>query len=232
MSDTPSALDRVMQQAEDASASFVPSDNTALAVRSTGSQLAPATKRPSLDSFMDDSGISVDQYLQLKYEGFSTSEFDALFDSDIIASININEIVPIVQVRETKNGTTNFLKSYDGEVTTDKQNLAAAVERLNNTPGTVVTGPYQTSEVPFTVLEDITVPGKSGGTIAAGTRIGTTPPITGTKYLAAFLKELRDKGFMGETVKVRIVHLPKTNTKGNKWGVADFKFIEVIEDAE
>ena len=228
-----STLDRVMGQAEAAAENFrEPSTNVAL--RETGSEVANTggARRPSLESQIDAGGISVDQYLQLKFEGFATSEIQGIFDNDILATIDMSEVVPIVQVRETRNGKTNFLKSYDGEVTVDNQNLQQAVNRLKNTPDTTVTGPYETSEIPFTVLEDIVVPGKSGGTIAAGTRIGTTPPITGTKAWAAFLKELRNHGLLNETVKVKLVHTPKTNTNGNKWGIVTFELIGVAEEAE
>lgn len=232
MSDNTSALDRVMGQAEEAATNFVetPATGTNIAVRDTNATAVAAASRPSLNSLMDSSGIQVDQYLQLKFEGFSFTDPAGLSDEDILATINMADVVPIVQIRSTKNGSTEFFKSYDGETTSDGQNLANLTARLKNTPGTVVTGPYQTSEIPFTTTKDIVIPGKGGGTLAAGTKIGTTPPLTGVKFFSAFLKELREKGLMNETVNVRLVHKPTTNTKGNKWGVIDFKFESVVEE--
>ena len=224
-----SALSRVMGQAEQAARDFTPSDANLPAVQQGGRALTPSSggSRPSLDSMMDSSGISVDGYLVLKYEGFRYGELKGLFDN-VVASIDMTQVVPIYQARGNKSGTTTFIKSYDGETTPDGQSFALALKHLKDNSD-VVTGPYQTSEIPLTVLEDVQV-GKD--TIPAGTKIGTTPPITGVKFFSAFLKTLRERGLMTSTVKVNVKHLPQTNSKRNEWGVADFELLGVVEDEE
>lgn len=225
-----SALDRVMSQANEAADNYRP-DNANVPATQSGNGNAVAN-RPSLDNLMDSSGISVDGYLTLKFEGMKFGDKKGMFDEAIV-SINIPDIVPIVQVRATSNGQTTFIKSYDGVTTSDGTNFERATEALRNA-GNTITGPYNTSEVPFTVLEDVILyeKGKEADKIEAGTTIGTTPPLTGVKYLAGFLKKMRENGRMSETVKVKLRHVPKTNPRGNEWGVTDFDFIEVIEDAE
>ena len=225
-----SALDRVMSQADEAAANHTGSSNVPATQRTGGT--AVASTRPSLDSMMDSSGISVDGYLTLKYDGMKFGDKKGLFD-EVIASITIPDIVPIAQVRATANGSTQFIKSYDGETTSDGTNFARATEALR-AAGNAITGPYQTSEVPFTVLEDVILfdKGKEADRIEKGTVIGTTPPLTGVKYLAAFLKKMRAEGHLNETVKVRIKHVPRENSNKNQWGLTDFEFLGVIEDSE
>lgn len=219
-----------MGQAETAAQNFSAPDSNLPATRNENATAVSTASRPSLDSMMDSSGISVDGYLTLKYEGFKFGDTDGLFDEAIV-SININDIVPIAQVRATLNGNTQFLKSYDGVTTSDGTNFERATEALR-AAGNTITGPYQTSEVPMTLLEDVVLyaKGKESGRIEAGTRIGTTPPLTGVKYLAAFLKKMREAGYMGETVKVKLKHIARTNTRNNQWGVSDFIFDSVVED--
>lgn len=231
-----STLDRVMGQAEDAANNFrEPSTNREL-VAQTGGAVAQRgnSSAPSLAGIQEAGGISVDQYLQLKFEGFTVNEPAGIFDDDIKATIDMSEVVPITQIRSTRNGQTEFYKSYNGFSTPSGESFAQVEARLRATPDTVVTGPYQTAEIPFTVLADVTVPGKTGGVIPAGQRIGTTPPLTGVKFFSAFLKALSAAGISQDTGVVEVVlkHSPQKNNKGNKWGVVDFRLVGEADVAE
>lgn len=229
------ALDKIMGQAEEAATAFR-EPNTSVALRDTGSNVATRSQSsaPSLQGIQEQGGISVDQYLQLKFEGFTVNEPAGLFDSDILARIDMSEVVPITQIRSTRNGQTDFYKSYNGYSTPDGQSFEGILARLKNTPDTVVTGPYTTAEIPFTVMADVTVPGKTGGVIPAGQRIGTTPPLTGVKFFSAFLKALSAAGISQEVgvVDVTLKHSPQKNNKGNKWGVVEFALIGEADEDE
>ncbi len=222
-----SALSRVMDQAQQAAENF---QAPAVVTPQTTAVATGGAPRPSLDSVMDSAGISVDGYLSLKYEGISYGDVKGLFDEAIV-SINVSDIVAITQVRATLGGNTVFFKSYDGVTTHDGSNFSAAVE-AKRAQGAQIAGPYQTAEVPMTLLEDIVLfdKGKESARIPSGTKMGTTPPLTGVKYLSAFLKKLREQGLMAETVKVKLVHIPRTNANNNNWGVTDFQLLGVIED--
>lgn len=220
MSESP-ALSRVLDQAA-AAAAEAGTPSTALVP-----QYQPSTAlatRPSLDSMVDSAGITVDQFLTLKYEGFRLGDNKALFDR-FVASLDMSQVVPILQVRGNKDGQTTFIKSYDGVMTPQGQNFQQATENLRSRSDKL-DGPYQTSEIPLTVLEDFKV---GTETVKAGTVIGTTPPITGVKFFASFIKELRAQGLQDSKVKVNVIHLPQSNVKKNEWGVVTFELIGEIE---
>lgn len=227
-----SALERVLGQASEAADNATSQASTSLVPQTGNGNAVANASRPSLDSMMDSSGISVDGYLTLKYDGMKFGDKKGLFD-EVVATINLQDIVPIFQVRATRDGSTQFIKSYDGVTTSDGTNFERATEALR-AAGNAITGPYQTSEVPFTVAEPVQLydKGKVADTIEAGTVIGTTPPLTGVKYLSGFLKKMRSEGHMNETVKVRIKHVPRENANKNQWGLTDFEFLGVVEDSE
>lgn len=215
MTDSNSALAAVMDQAADASANFqapVPAQQTAV------QQYAPV-QRPSLDAMADSAGIAVDLYLTAKDAGFKIDKGD--YFKDFKATIDITECAPILSVRATTGGNTTFIKSYDGVMTSQGESFAQATARLQAT-STKVDGPYQTVEIPVTLLQD--VPGAK-----RGQRLGITPAITGVKFWTQFYNELRSKGLQGAKVEVLIKHRYMTNKNGNEWGVAEFEFIKEVE---
>lgn len=216
------ALSRVLDQAAEAAANAPAPTQNAL-VPSNGN--LPAAARPSIDSLVDSAGITVDAYLTLKYEGFRLGDNKTLF-SEFVAFLDLDEVVPISQVRATSGGQTTFLKSYDGNMTPQGQNFQQAIESLR-ARSDKLDGPYTTSEIPLTVAEDFKV---GSETIKAGTVIGTTPPQTGVKFFAKFIRELREQGLEGQRVKVRIVHTPQTNRNNNEWGVVTFELIEAASE--
>lgn len=224
-----SALSRVMDQAQaaadatpatsNASTSLVTQNNT-----SGGTSLA----RPSLTSLVDSAGITVDDFLEVKQAGFRLGDMKGYFQ-EMTVELDMSEVVPIFQVRATTAaGVTTFIKSYDGARTSSGENFQQAINHLRAThQGGKVDGPYETSEIPVKLLESVT-DGKV--TVAEDTLVGITPPITGVKFFAKFLKRLAAEGLEDAVVKAKVVHAPQSNTKGHEWGVAAFELIEKISD--
>lgn len=220
-----SALDRVMGQAENAAANFTP---PAVA---QGAALAPVTApgalaKPSMESFAEAGGISVDEYLRMDQAGFQIGTDMKKYFDEMIVELDMNEVVPIYSARGEVGGNTKFIKSYDGVTTPNGQNFQQALAHLEAT--TKCSGIYQSAEIPVTLLEDIRT--ADGVTVPAETRIGITPSVTGFKEFQSFVRTLTKQGNQNAVVKVKVKHLMRTNRNNNKWGVAQFELIEKIRD--
>jgi hypothetical protein len=218
MTDSNSALAAVMDQAAQASSQFQAPVPAQMNGGSAVQQYAPV-QRPSLDSMADSSGIIVDAYLTAKDAGFKIDK--GAYFKEFKATIDILECAPILSVRATTGGNTTFIKSYDGVMTSQGENFQQAVSRLTAT-STKVDGPYQTVEIPVTLLQDVDGAKK-------GQRLGITPAITGVKFWTAFYNELRQKNLTGAKVEVLVKHKYMTNKNGNEWGVAEFELIKQVE---
>jgi hypothetical protein len=203
-----------MDQAAAASAAFEP--GTALAPAG-GTAVAPAAEstRPSLDDMADNAGIQVDAYLSVKEAGLRIDKADYFKEAKV--TIDLTECTPIFSVRANRGGQTTFIKSYDGRMTSQGQNFQQATAQLAATHDKV-DGPYQTVEVPVTLLQD--VPGAK-----KGQRLGITPAITGVKFWTKFYNELRAANLQRSKVEAKIVCVPQTNKNGNEWGVVGFELI-------
>jgi hypothetical protein len=216
MSDTPSALDTVMDQAASAAAAApvdAPASLPATQVNS-GAPAAPIA-RPSLDAMADNAGPQVDVYLTFKDAGIKIDKGD--YFKELEGILDMTEVAPIVSARATRGGNTTFIKSYDGVSTAQGENFQQKLMHLQAT-NDKVDGPYNTVEIPIELTKKI--PGAD-----AGKRVGITPAITGVKFWTAFYKELRDRGLQASRVKVKVTHKYMTNKNGNEWGVAEFTLL-------
>jgi len=210
-----SALDSVIDQATTAADSATSNTGGAL-VAQPQQGTAVATSRPSLDDMADNSGMTVDAYLSVKEAGLRIDK-EAYFQEAEV-TIDLTAVVPIFSVRANRGGSTTFIKSYDGRMTSQGENFQQATQRLQASHDKV-DGPYQTAEIPVVLLKD--VPGAK-----KGQTLGITPAITGVKFWTKFYKELREKGLSTSTVKAKITCVPQTNKNGNEWGVVGFELID------
>lgn len=212
-----SALDAVMDQATAA----------ADAQTSTGGALTPYEQPGALqqtgmsgglgtlDDLADSSGMKVDAYLGVKDAGLRIDSNPYFQKAKGV--IDISEVKLIASVRANRGGSTTFIKSYDGRMTSQGENFQQATARLQATHDKV-DGPYRTVEIPFTLGED--VPGAK-----KGQRLGITPAITGVKFWTAFYDAVRTAGLAGQRVEVVISCAPQKNKNGNEWGVVDFELV-------
>jgi hypothetical protein len=228
MATSASALDNLMNQAEEQAANF----NPPVPMTAGGNLPTPANNntalaKPSMDDFIDGGGMDVDEYFRIKAEGFKIGDpMQGLLD-ELIVDIDLSEVTPIYSARFESGGNTVFIKSYDGATTPDGKNFQAEVDRLARI-NQKSSGVYQTAEIPCTLVEECKDP-KKGSTLVidAETRVGLTPSVTGFKPFQSFMKRLRQRNpeLLGSTVRVKLVHEKKTNRNNNEWGVLNFELV-------
>jgi hypothetical protein len=226
-----SALDNVLAAAEAAAANFSPpavvqASAAGLPVVAANSNSMGLSK-PTMQDAADASGMVVDTYLTNKAEGFRISkDMKGLLD-EIIVEIDLSDVTVMYSSRHELNGSTKFLKSYDGARTDTGQNFEAAIRHFDAT-GYKGSGVYMTAEIPAELVDDVTDPGKGSSLVVhAGTMIGITPSLTGFKEFQKFLKKLNKTNpeLADSVVKVKVEHLKRTNSNNNEWGVCTFTLI-------
>jgi hypothetical protein len=222
------ALDGVLAAAQSAAENFqapaVVPQNGNLPAASNDNRMG-ALSKPTMEGFLSGSGMTCDEYLVNKAEGFRIGkEMKGLLE-EIEAELDLMDVVPVFVSRHETAGQTKFLKSYDGETTPNGQNFqyayqAECARNQNNTE------PYKTVEIPVTLTADVKDP-KSGLVIHEGTIVGITPSLTGFTHFQKFHKKLlkANPANADATVKVKITHTKRTNSKNNEWGVCDFELI-------
>lgn len=222
------ALDNVLAAAEAAAANFTPAavttTNTLPAAANQNSSMGLA--KPTMADVLNGGGMSVDQFLQNKAEGFRISKDMKGLLEEIVVEIDLSDVTVIYSSRHELAGKTVFLKSYDGVRTDQGENFEAKIRHYDAT-GYKGSGVYQTVEIPCELVEDVKDP-KSPLVVPAGTTIGITPSVTGFKEFQKFMKKLAKTNpeMVEDVVKVKVEHLKRTNTNNNEWGVCTFALIE------
>ena len=222
------ALDNVLAAAEAAASNFTPpavvqgaAQNLPAAANSNTTALA----RPSMSDVVNGGGLTVDEYLTNKAEGFRIGkEMKGLLD-EVVVEIDMSDVAVIYSSRHELNGKTEFLKSYDGVRTDRGENFQAKIAHYDAT-GWKGSGIYQTVEIPAELVEDVKDP-KSSLVIHEGTMIGITPSLTGFKEFQKFVKKLNKTNpeLVNDVVKVKVTHIKRTNSNNNEWGVCGFELV-------
>jgi hypothetical protein len=223
-----SALDQVLNNAQAAAANYtppalVPGSQVAQAPAANNNALA----KPTMESVLNGGGLTVDEYLQNKPEGFRISKDMKGLLEEIDVEIDLDDVSVIYSSRHELNGATIFLKSYDGVSTQGGENFQAKAAHYDslNYKGS---GIYQTVEIPAELLEDVADPKKDSTLVVhAGTMIGITPSVTGMKEFQKFMKNLSKTNpeLVNGVVKVKVSHMKRTNAKNNEWGVCTFTLL-------
>lgn len=219
-------LQSVLDAAQKASENFSPPATVEPETNTALTQSAPAgtPQKMTLDQLADNSGMTVDSYLTVKEAGFRAGDGTPYFQT-FKGVIDLTEVAVIGSIRSTKNGATQFFKTYDS-VTVAGTGQSFAQAEQNSRATADKTDVYTTVEVPVLLLED--VPG-----LEAGKRIGVTPSITGVKLWNAFYDKVRKAGLSEAKVEVQLTCKPQKNKKGNEWGIAEFVLLgEADEDGE
>lgn len=224
-----SALDNVLAQAEAASQNFTPPaivQGSAQNLPAAANNNSNALAKPTMADVLTGGGITVDEYLQNKSEGFRISkEMKGLLE-EIVVEIDMSDVCVIYSSRHELNGKTEFVKSYDGARTDRGENFQAKVAHYDAT-GWKGSGIYQTVEIPAQLVGDVKDP-KSGLVVHDGVMIGITPSLTGFKEFQKFVKKLNKTNpeLVDDVVKVKVVHLKRVNNNNNEWGVCTFELIQ------
>lgn len=230
------ALNNVLAQAEAASQNYVPqtpalvgtNDNALGAVATP--QGGGALSAPSQNSALTGGGLVVDEYLTMNNGGGGFrigKDMKGLLD-EIEVEIDMDDVAYIWSVRSEVGGLTKFIKSYDGVTSSTGSNFQYEIQKLMSVPGNKTTEPYQTAEIPATLLHDVQDPKKdSTVVIHEGTTIGITPSLTGFKNFQKFLKKLQktDPSLLNDVIRVKLTSEDKSNNKNNKWCVLDFELL-------
>lgn len=225
-----SALDNVLAGAAAAAENFSPpavTQNNQVPVAQNDNRMGGLAK-PSMDNFIGAGGMSVDEYLVSKAEGFRIGkDMKGLLD-EVTVEIDMMDVIPVYVSSHETGGQTKFLKSYDGLTTPSGQNFdyaykAECARNANNKE------PYKTVEIPTVLVEDVKDP-KSPLIIHEGTSVGITPSMTGFTHFEKFYKKLlkANPAYADATLKVKVTHTKRTNSRNNEWGVVDFELLEVV----
>ena len=220
-----SSIDNLINQAEN-QASQVPAPSTNNAVTTA----APVGAAPSLESMLASGGLDVDLWLKVSEDGLKIENKDgkkALFET-VKVRIDLSDVRASKAIKYGNPVTYN--KSYDGIVANDGITSWAEVVAIAlraSPPGQ----PYDSADIAARTLEAVMDP--KGNVVAeAGTTLGYSLSTTNRAAFTAFLKDVRAAGLDVNTsiVEVELGYMPKTNPKGNKWGIVTFKFLGEAEE--
>ena len=217
-------LNALMDDAQARAQNFQPP----AAVANGHTSVAVAGHKPTLNDFLDNAGMVVAHFLQVRTEGLRfEQDWKGLID-DFEAEIDMTEITPLYSATAANGSNYRFIKSYDGAVSSDGEPWPLAVQKLVEFSDKGQAKPYPTAEIPMTLTKEVKEP--KGGTRAypVGTRIGLTPSMTGFKAFQQFALGLRAAGQANDVIRVKVKHAKRVKP-GNEWGVAEFELLEVVE---
>ena len=213
------AIEAAQQQGANASQALATTGPTAVA-----SYQAPAAKM-TLDDL--DSGLSVDGFIQPKFEGLTLKMQDdtlskgASIIDEVFVTINLLQDVQVFTGAKYGNKPTTYIKTFDGHKEARGGLWETALAKAKLADPTVYT--YQGADMEFTIAQD--VKDVKGKTVAlAGTTLGHSSTPTGLKNIKKFLKAVEVAGLKSETILVKITNEPRSDN-GNNWGVLNFELI-------
>lgn len=187
------------------------------AVQQTAGAVAPlpAGRPRTLADAVATAGNAVDDYLKVDKSGMSIGD-DAQTFEKLEGTIKLAEAKFPYMVRYAAGGTQVYLKSYDGirEVRSGKAWSDAVAEACRIDPK--CQGQYDAIEFVFTLTKD--VKGKGDKVWPAGTRLGHTTSITGTKFVMGWVTSAAQRGANDNEQPVQLEHKPMAKGQ-NKWGV-------------
>lgn len=198
----------------------------------TGNGNAVASYAPAMPATLDmlmNSSVSVDEWLKVDKYGLLIGEMKKPIDK-IKVTIDTREGAGFTAFYGVRFGNpATYFKSYDRSQCVQGGSWDAALQRAQKADDKCK-GEYQGVDMVMTALEDIKdTTGKV--VLEAGKTLGHSTSITGTKPVVAFMKEMRLKGLLGETLDVEI-SVTERNGNGNTWGVLALELIGVHQDSE
>lgn len=180
--------------------------------------------------------MSVDGWLKPKEYGLQVGDNPGLTTS-IKVVLDMTEGLGFVSKMAIKGGnpaqyayTTDLVNAVGGGSWNDAQARIRALDPKAS--------PYRAVDLPFTLLEDVTVspPGAPAGTnqtvvAKAGQRMGYTTSTTNWANWETFYRECAAAGLIGKRVELEIGSQRRTNKNNNVWGVMTFKLVgECVQD--
>lgn len=213
-----------LKQAQEAAA-------TAAAARTTLPATSSAPTMPgqamSLASMMT-GAITVDEWLKVKEFGILVGSHNTLHDT-IKVQINLAEAAVNMTLRYGQNPAT-YIKSYDGATCNtggswnDAQAKAKSIDPNAR--------PYQSVDIPMTLLEDLK---SKGGEVeaAAGVTLGYATPTTGKGNFVHLLKAVAATGNNpDDSIVVVELGFEKKVKGSNTWGLMTFNLLDVLSEPQ
>lgn len=222
-----SAIQDALNKAKEASQNQ-PEHSHAVAVQQHGGAVSTAVSRPAtLDTLLAAGGMNVDGWLKVKSYGLLIDD-NKNFIKTIKVAIDTTNINTFYGVRFGNPAT--YYKSFDGVQCVQGGSWDAAVERAKRADPKC-TGEYVGADLEMTLLEDVKAP---DGTVimAAGKTLGHSTSITGTKPVAALVKEFKGTPMDGKTLAVEVGVTVRSKPGVEDWGILSFKILGEFSDPE
>lgn len=184
-------------------------------------------KKLSMDTVMTGQ-LNVDAWLKPKEFGLLVGDNSELFKNCVV-SIEMKDGSGFVVKKGIKAGNpAQYFYTTDGVTCVSGGSWEAAVAKAKSIQPAAYE--YRCVDLPFTLVEDIIVDGK---TLAkAGMKLGYTTSTTNWKAWEAFYQECLQAGYDGETVRVKLGFERRENKSGNKWGIMTFELLGSMAEAE
>lgn len=201
----------------------------------TGSANLPAVANANAPALsLEDSvaGMAVDGFLKLKYEGIFVKEDPTPFQ-EIKVRIRGTEIAPHKAVRFGNPAT--YKKSYNAQVEARTGKPWAEVVAQCMAADPKCTGDYDSFELPFHLVNDLTsliTPGKV--LCPAGVILGYSAAITAAKDVKNFIKNVV-LPLGKENLLEGVIKIKKMKNEKGQWGILEFGDLanwKVVDEAE
>lgn len=229
----PSAIQQAVQAAQAAAAAAQAAQAPAPGAVSTVNQgntavntySAPAPKL-SMET-VSTGAMTVDAWLKAKEFGLVVGDSDQLF-KNAVCSIDMTDGKGFVVKKGIKAGNpAQYWYTVDGVTCVQGGSWEAAVAKAKRIAPDAYE--YRCVDLPFTLLEDITVEGKV--VCKAGQKLGYTTSTTNWKAWEEFYKACGEAAVLNELVKVKLGHQRRENKANNKWGIITFELVSSMAEA-
>jgi hypothetical protein len=162
-------------------------------------------------------GMSVDDWLKVKFFGLLIGDSDKFITDGINVEINLSE-VSYCQCIKFGNNPTTYNKTYDGVSCVEGGTWAEAVSKAKAIDQKARS--YNSADIPMTLLDEV-------NGVASGTRLGHSLSTTNRNNWQSFVRKVIEAGNDAEKdiVEVKITH-EKKEKNSNQWGLLQFELIE------
>lgn len=199
----------------------VPAQNMAMS--------APVAPGPKLTMDTLSTGqMVVDMWLKPKEYGLLVGDKTKLFPKAKVV-MDMTDGVGFIPKKGIKAGNpAQYKYTTDGVTCTSGGSWEAAVVQMKNLDSKAYE--YRTVDLPFELLEDITVDGEI--LAKAGTKLGYTTSTTNWKAWEEFYTDVKNAGLLNEKVVVELGYQRRENANKNVWGIITFKLLGSAEAGE
>lgn len=143
---------------------------------------------------------------------------------DLEVELDFRDVAPVMVFAA---GSNTFIKSYNGtNVAPGGESFQAKMQQLQQQFPNQCRGPYQTAEIPMTLLKAYKAP-SGGESFDEGLEFGYTPAMMAYREFERLLRDISrdDPSLLEGRVKLKLTHDPRANAKGNAYGVVKYELL-------